>query len=217
MNSPYTRHLDAPGHAPMPPAAPANYYPPVAHYPAYPPPPPQGYYGAPVGRTPGWVTGLLAGLVAFGALYLFLAASGNGLPGARPSWQEMKRYEELSRREGESDGKKTGKEDGIKQGREEMAYRVQYERLVNQTSAFNAGWQQGMGTGKMIGNANYRARYGGWNSPWGSPYYGNGRRNGSGYGYGGYYRGTGGRTSSAIGQAQQLANATGQPVDVIID
>jgi len=140
----------------------------------------------------------------------FLIGKTNG-----PSWNELRRYEALSGREGEIRGRDTGFVQGRKQGRTEMEFLAKYEQLRTQAGAFNQGWTQGLQTGNSMGVAksqwSARNRYGN-----GYGGYGNGYGRGRGYGYGGY-GGYGGSTGGAVASAQNLANATGQPVDVVIN
>jgi hypothetical protein len=140
---------------------------------------------------------ILAALAGVGG-YVF----GQGIA---PSWNEVRRYEALANREGEIRGRDSGWLQGRKQGRTEMEFLAKYERLRTQAGAFNSGWKQGLSTGREMGVAQSKYRYG-YGYGYGTGY---GRR---GYGYGSYYGGSG-----AVGQAQALANATGQPVDVVIN
>jgi hypothetical protein len=127
--------------------------------------------------------------------------------GAGPSWNELRRFEALSGREGEIRGRDAGWSQGRKQGRTEMEFLAQYEKLRTQAGAFSQGYRQGRGIGQQMGRDQYRYRY---NRGYGG--YGYGRGYGRGYSSYGY----GGRVGGAIGNAQALANATGSPVDVIV-
>lgn len=197
MNSPYTKHLDTALDHPTA----------VATVPSY----------STAMTTPMVVqsTGSDAGgksTIALVAIVLAIIAGAGGYlvgQGIAPSWNEVRRYEALANREGEIRGRDNGWLQGRKQGRTEMEFLAKYERLRTQAGAFNQGWRQGMSTGRQMGIAQSRYRYG-----WGYGGYGYGRygrRWGRGYGYGGYYGG------GAVGQAQAIANATGQPVDVVIN
>jgi hypothetical protein len=129
-----------------------------------------------------------------------------------PSWNELRRYEALAGREGEIRGRDKGWQQGRGQGRTEMQFLAKYEQLRTQATAFNQGWSQGLSTGRSMGVAQSKYRYG--YGRYGG-YYG-GRGYGRGYGYGGYGYGGYGRSGGAVANAQALANATGQPVDVVI-
>lgn len=177
------------------------------------------------GKTNMALVAILLALLAFAAAYLLFGTGSNSIvPGKGPTWNELHRWENLAKKEGELRGRDIGWLAGRKQGTTEMAYMAKYERLRGQAQSFNEGWKQGAATGKMMGSAkaqaamwNMRGRYG-W-SGYGRGYgYGYGRGYGygygRGYGYGGY--GYGGRTGNAVAQAQNLANATGQAVDVVV-
>jgi hypothetical protein len=140
---------------------------------------------------------LVAAIASIGAFMIGKSAG--------PSWTELRRYEALSGREGVIRGRDSGWLLGRLLGRTVLVFLAKYERLRTQATAFNQGWRQGLGTGRQMGVAQSRYRYG-----YGGYGYGRGTR---GYGYGGYY---GGRTGNTIANAQALANATGQPVDVIL-
>ena len=148
---------------------------------------------------------------SFIAIVLAIVGSAAGFAigkGAGPSWNELRRYEALSGREGEIRGRDAGWNQGRKQGRTELQFLAQYEKLRTQATAFNQGYTQGRTIGQNMGRDSMRYRgygYGGYG-------YGRGYR---GYGYGGY--GYGGRVGGSIASAQAIANATGSPVDVIVN
>ncbi len=137
--------------------------------------------------------------------------------GAGPSWNELRRYEALAGRDGEIRGRDNGWSVGRKQGRTEMQYLAKYERLRTQATSFNQGWRQGLNTGRQMGVAQSRYRWGGryWGPSYGGYGYNRYGRGYRGYGYGSYYGR--GRVGNAVANAQSLANATGRPVDVIVD
>ncbi|MCW2927395.1 MAG: hypothetical protein JWM86_1363 [Thermoleophilia bacterium] len=203
MNSPYTKHLDAPTHTTHSTALTVPTY---AAAPMQAPAPVivQGGNDNSGGSKAG--IALIAIVLAIvGAAAGFAIGKGSG-----PSWNELRRFEALSGREGEIRGRDAGWNQGRKQGRTEMEFLAQYEKLRTQATAFSQGYGQGRNIGQQMGKDATRYRYGAGG-------YGYGRGYGSGYrrsGYGGY--GYGGRVGSAIGNAQAIANATGSPVDVIV-
>lgn len=205
MNSPYTKHLDAAPSSvttvPQYQTAPAPQMTPMVIQ--------SGNDGGGGKAVMGLVAIILAAIACVAGYFI-----GQNMG---PSWNELRRYEALAGREGEIRGRDNGWLEGRKQGRVEMEFLAKYEKLRTQATAFNSGWSQGLNTGKSMGVAQGRARYG-YNNGYGRGYgYGNGYNRGSGwgrgYGYGGHY---GGAVNNAISQAQNMANATGSPVDVIV-
>lgn len=202
MNSPYTKHLDTI-------EAPHNHSQAMT-VPTYAAAPMQA--PAPIvvqSGNGGSSGGSKAGIVLI-AIVLAIVGSAAGFAigkGAGPSWNELRRFEALSGREGEIRGRDAGWNQGRKQGRTEMEFLAQYEKLRTQAGAFNQGYKQGRNIGQSMGRDQYQYRYNrgvGYGNG-----YGNGYRRNTGYGYGG-------RVGNALGNAQALANATGSPVDVII-
>ena len=141
MNSPYTKHLDAvdhqahstamtvPTYAAAPMQAPA---PVIVH-----------------SSNDGGGGGSKAG-IALIAIVLAVVGCAAGFAigkGAGPSWNELRRYEALSGREGEIRGRDAGWTQGRKQGRTEMEFLAQYEKLRTQATAFSQGYRQGRSTG----------------------------------------------------------------------
>jgi hypothetical protein len=200
VNSPYTKHLDAvdnhtthstaltvPTYAAAPMQQPA---PVIVHSDS----------GGGGGSKAGIVLIAIV-LAVVGCVAGFAIGKGSG-----PSWNELRRFEALSGREGEIRGRDAGWNQGRKQGRTEMEFLAQYEKLRTQATAFSQGYGQGRTIGQRMGQDAYKYRY--QNRGYG---YGNGyRRSGySGYGYGG-------RVGGAIASAQNIANMTGQPVDVVV-
>lgn len=191
MNSPYTKHLDA---LDAPTHSTALTVPTYAAAPMHAPAPMVVHSGSDGGGS--------KASIALVAIVLAIVGTAAGFAigkGAGPSWNELRRYEALSGREGEIRGRDAGWNQGRKQGRTEMEFLAQYEKLRTQATAFNQGYSQGRQIGRMMGRDQYRYRYGS---------YGYGRR-GYGYGYG-----YGGRVGNAVASAQAIANATGSPVDV---
>jgi len=145
--------------------------------------------------------------IALIAIVLAIVGTAAGFAigkGAGPSWNELRRYEALSGREGEIRGRDAGWAQGRKQGRTEQEFLAQYEKLRTQATAFSQGYSQGRNIGQQMGRDRVRYERG----------YGYGRGYGSGYrGYSSGY-GYGGRVGGAIASAQNIANMTGQPVDV---
>lgn len=200
MNSPYTKHLDASLEPHTTVSVPQYHQAPMMQQPMQ-PMIVQGGSNDGGGKLAMAVVAFIFAVVAAGAGYAI--GQGNG-----PSWNELRRYEALAGREGEIRGRDSGWNQGRKQGRTEMEFLAKYEQLRTQATAFNQGWKQGLGTGRTMGAAQARGRYG-------YGYGGYGRSYGRGYGrgYGSYY---GGGTRGAVANAQALANATGSPVDVIV-
>lgn len=199
MNSPYTKHLDATLDAPS-----------HSHAMAMP-----TYQQAPmpmVVQQPAAVdSGSGKAAIALVAVILAIVAGVAGWAiGSQqgPTWNELRRFEALAGREGEIRGRDSGWATGRKQGREELKFLAQYEKLRTNATAFNQGWNQGLGTGRRMGNAESRYRYG--NSRYG---YGGGYARSSRRGYGSYY---GGSSAVRASNAQAMADATGQPVTINI-
>ncbi|MCW2923884.1 MAG: hypothetical protein JWM98_1288 [Thermoleophilia bacterium] len=209
MNSPYTKHLDAID-------APQHHHSTALTVPTYAAAPMQapapvivqsGHDGNSGGSKAGFA--LIAILLAVAAAVAGFAAAR----GSAPSWGELRRYEALSSREGEVRGRDAGWNQGRKQGQTEMKFLAQYEKLRTQATAFGQGYTQGRTIGQSMGADRYRYRNTGYGygSGYGSGYRGRGYSSyGRGYGYGGSVGG-------AVASAQGIANATGQPVDVIVN
>jgi hypothetical protein len=217
VNSPYTKHLDATYDAPTT----------AVTVPTYQSAPLAVQAPAPmvVQSAGSSDTGSKAAMALVAIVVAAIACVGGWAIGKNmgPTWNELQRYETLAGREGEIKGRDAGWAQGRTQGRTEMQFLAKYEQLRTDANAFTNGWNTGLNTGKNMGEAatrySYYNRYGypGYGGYGG--YYGRGygyRGYGyRGYGYGGY--GYGGYGSGAIASAQNLANATGQPVDVTID
>lgn len=232
MNSPYTKHLDStldhPSHSTQVTTVP-TYAAPVHQQ-------PQAPMVIHSGSHDGGGSGASKAAAALVAIILVVIACIAGFAigkGAGPSWNELRRFEALSGREGEIRGRDAGWIQGRKQGRTELEFLAKYERLRTSATQFNQGYMQGRGIGRQMGQdmsqykyanemANFRARnsggYGGYGGYSGG-YNNNNNYRGRGYGrgYGGSGYGYGGSVGNAIASAQNIANATGQPVDVIID
>lgn len=192
MNSPYTKHLDSALDAHTMSALPTTYASPMTPM---------------VVHQPADSSGSKA-TIALIVIVIATAAAAAGIfigRGTGVSVGDLRRYEQLAGREGEIKGRDAGWVQGRSQGRTEMQYLAKYEQLRTQANAFTQGWRQGLGTGNMMGIARGRGRYGYGGYGYGRGY---GRR-----GYGSYY---GGSAGSQLAQAQAIANATGQAVDVTI-
>lgn len=139
---------------------------------------------------------LLAAVVA-GVGGYFLSVS------TAPSQGEMQAYQSIAQREGAFAGRNEGFGLGRQQAIAERQNVVRLQGLIAKQRAFNRGHRAGVKNGRQwySGYGRNRGYYGGGYS---------GRRN---YGYGSYY---GGGVSAALSQAQGIANATGQSVDVEI-
>lgn len=199
MNSPYTKHLDAVDHTTHSTALTVPTY---AAAPMHAPQPPMVIQsGGDSGGSKAGIALIAIVLAVVGCAAGFAIGKGSG-----PSWNELRRFEALSGREGEIRGRDAGWSQGRKQGRTEMEFLAQYEKLRTQATAFSQGYRQGRGIGQQMGRDQYQYRYQNRGYGYGSGYRGRGY---SSYGYGG-------RVGGAIASAQGIANMTGQPVDVIV-
>ena len=202
MNSPYTKHLDAALDAPGT----------AMTVPSYAAAPMAAPMAPMVVHAPSSDSGSKVGIVLVALVVAIIAGVAGAAIGSQsgPTWNELKRFEALAGREGEIRGRDSGWLEGRKQGRTEMSFLAKYAELKTQATAFNQGWQQGLSTGNAMGVARSRYRYG---YPYGRYGYGRGYGYRRGYGYGYGY----GSVGRAVGNAQAIANATGQPVDVVVN
>lgn len=210
VNSPYTKHLDAIDGQTHHHHSTAMTVPTYAAAPMQSPAPVIVQSGSNDGGN-----GSKAGFALL-AILLAVAAAIAGFAFARgsaPSWNELRRYEALSGREGEVRGRDAGWNQGRKQGQTEMKFLAQYEKLRTQASAFGQGYRQGRNIGQQMGADRYRNRYSGYGGGYSRGYGGYRGYRGSSYGRG---YGYGGSVGGAIASAQGIANATGSPVDVIV-
>jgi len=128
-------------------------------------------------------------VIAIAASPLVLAAIVHPTP---VNWRELRFEPEVSQYQALS-----GREDAPRGGRTEMEFLAQYERLDTPATEFSQGYRQGRSTGQQMGADRVQYRYGTSAAP-------------------GYRHGYGGRAGDAIRDAQALANATGEPDDVIV-
>lgn len=155
------------------------------------------------------------------ALVVLILAIGAAIAGfaiareSAPSGQELAQYQNLAAQEGFYSGRQSGYVTGRTQGVAESRIIAKYKGLISRAKQYNKGYAQG----RRVGMTTPRYRptnygYGGGNGcrTWNCGRSSYGGYRGYGYGYGGY----GGGVSSALSQAQSIANATGQSVDVIV-
>ncbi|MCW2921755.1 MAG: hypothetical protein JWL76_1629 [Thermoleophilia bacterium] len=164
----------------------------------YAPQQPQVVYAQPAGRAGrvGGASALVLGLVVILLGAVALVGAYFAAKNASPSLGEASLTQGVAMREGFRAGRDRGVQSGLEQSVSNAATISRLRIAAAREQAFNAAYRRGMNAGSR-----YRA-----------PSYGGGYRGGyRAPRYGGY---SGGDVVAAFGQAQNLANATGAPVDI---
>ena len=201
MNSPYSTNLlqqsvDTTEHAAPRPVQHSTHVTRVvaAPQPAAYAPQPQVVYAPPV-RGGGAATAFMLGLVVILLGAVALIGTYFATKNASPTFGEASLTQGLAMREGFRAGRDRGVQSGLEQSVANASTISRLRIAAAREQAFNAAYRRGMNAGSR-----YRApRYSGYRGGYRAPRYGS-------------Y--TGGDVVAAFGQAQNLANMTGAPVDI---
>ena len=118
-----------------------------------------------------------------------------------PSPYEVDRYQALAEQQGVFNGRNQGYGQGRAFGIAEQQTIAKYQGLIGRAKNYNKGYRRGMRTGRS--GMNYRGSgYSGYRGSGYSPY------------RGGYGNNSAASVNSAVGFAQNYANATGSVVDI---
>lgn len=162
---------------------------------AYAPQQPQVVY-APPARSGGGASAVLLGLVVILVGAVALVGGYFATKNASPSLDEASLTQGVAMREGFRAGRDRGVQSGLEQSVANASTISRLRIAAAREAAFNAAYRRGMSAGSK-----YRApRYSGYR--------------GGGYRAPRYGGSSGGDVVAAFGQAQNLANMTGAPVDV---
>lgn len=170
--------------APQQPAAPAAPYAPQ----------PQVVYAQPA-RGDSAAAAIMLGLVVIMVGAVALVGTYFATKSASPTIGEATLTQGIAMREGFRAGRDRGVQSGLEQSVANTSTISRLRIAAAREQAFNASYRRGMNAGSKYRAPRYTGYRGGYRAPR----------------YGGY---TGGGVVAALGQAQNLANMTGAPVDV---